>query len=82
MLGDLLEACRLLGFAAAPFVPNTAPRVAEQLGVEYPYADDGNGGPPLDALLEWGSGPTGGRIGTPAPLFPRLETEAALAADG
>ena len=81
VLGDLLEACRLLGFAAAPFVPNTAPRVAEQLGIDYPYADDGNGGPPLDTLLGWGSGPTGGRIGTPAPLFPRLESEAALAAN-
>ncbi len=81
VLGDLLEACRLLGFAAAPFVPNTAPRVAEQLGIDYPYADDGNGGPPLDTLLVWGSGPTGGRIGTSAPLFPRLESEAALAAN-
>jgi len=81
VLGDLLEACRLLGFVAAPFVPNTAPRVAEQLGIDYPYADDGNGGPPLDTLLGWGSGPTGGRIGTPAPLFPRLESEAALAAN-
>ncbi|MGO9180254.1 MAG: methionine--tRNA ligase [Candidatus Limnocylindrales bacterium] len=81
VLGDLLEACRLLGFAAAPFVPNTAPRVAEQLGIDYPYADDGYGGPPLDTLLGWGSGPTGGRIGTPAPLFPRLESEAALAAN-
>ncbi len=79
VLGDLLEACRLVGFAAAPFLPNVAPRLAEQLGVPYPYAPDGNGGPPLGDLLRWGSGPTGGRIGVPAPLFPRLETEAQLA---
>ena len=78
VLGDLLEACRLVGFAAAPFIPRTAPRVAEQLGVPYPYEPDGNGGPPLGELLDWGSGPSGGRIGTPVPLFPRLETEAEL----
>jgi methionyl-tRNA synthetase len=81
VLGDLLEACRLVGFAAAPVLPQTAPRIADQLGVDYPYRDDGNGGPPLDALLEWGSGPAGGRIGTPTPLFPRLETEAEPAPD-
>jgi len=81
VLGDLLEACRLVGLAAAPVIPQTAPRIAVQLGVEYPYRDDGNGGPPLDTLLEWGSGPVGGRIGTPAPLFPRLETEAELSPD-
>ncbi len=81
VLGDLLEACRLVGFAAAPVIPQTAPRIADQLGVEYPYRDDGNGGPPLDTLLEWGSGPAGGRIGTPTPLFPRLETEAELSPD-
>ena len=79
VLGDLLEACRLVGFAAAPFIPNVAPRLAEQLGVPYPYAPDGNGGPPLEELLRWGSGPAAGRIGVPAPLFPRLETEAQLA---
>ena len=79
VLGDLLEACRLVGFAAAPFIPNVAPSLADQLGVPYPYAADGNGGPPLDELLRWGGGPAGGRIGVPAPLFPRLETEAQLA---
>jgi methionyl-tRNA synthetase len=79
VLGDLLEACRLVGFAAAPFIPNVAPRLADQLGVPYPYGADGNGGPPLDELLRWGGGPAGGRIGVPAPLFPRLETEAQLA---
>jgi hypothetical protein len=52
--------------------------VAEQLGVPYPYEPDGNGGPPLGELIDWGSGPSGGRIGTPVPLFPRLETEAEL----
>jgi methionyl-tRNA synthetase len=72
-LGDLLEACRLITFAAAPFLPASAPRAAAQLGVAYDYAADGNGGPPLDQLLHWGAGPTDGQLGTAAPLFPRLE---------
>ena len=63
VLGDLLEACRLLGLAGAPFLPATAPRVLAQLGYDYPYGADGNGGPPIRGLLEWGSGPgTDGRV--------------------
>ena len=78
VLGDLLEACRLLGLAVAPFLPATAPRVLAQLGYGYPYGPDGNGGPPLAGMLQWGSGAgAGGRVTAPEPLFPRLETEAA-----
>jgi methionyl-tRNA synthetase len=74
VLGDLVEACRLLALAAAPFIPNTAPRVLAQLGYEYPYGPDGNGGPPLEEELAWGAhAGEGGRLGSPEPLFPRLE---------
>ncbi len=77
VLGDLVEACRLAGLAAAPFLPGTAPRIADLLGLAYPYAPDGNGGPPLLAELEWGAHATElGRLGTPVPLFPRLDVEA------
>jgi methionyl-tRNA synthetase len=76
VLGDLLEACRVVTFAAAPYLPATAPRAAEQLGVPYPYGPDGNGGPPLPELVAWGAGPAGGSVGAAAPLFPRLEIEA------
>jgi methionyl-tRNA synthetase len=76
VLGDLLEACRLLGLAAAPFLPTTAPRVLAQLGYDYPYAADGNGGPQVIGLLGWGSqAGSPGRVGAPEPLFPRLEVE-------
>jgi methionyl-tRNA synthetase len=76
VLGDLIEACRLLGLAAAPFLPNTAPRVLAQLGHPYPYAPDGNGGPPLADELRWGAhAAEDGRVGTPEPLFPRLDVE-------
>ena len=82
VLGDLVEAARLISLAAAPFMPSVAPRALEQLGYAYAYAADGNGGPPLLEELEWG-GHAGdaGTLGTPAPLFPRLESEAAAEAD-
>ncbi|MDQ3492437.1 MAG: methionine--tRNA ligase [Chloroflexota bacterium] len=75
-LGDLLEVCRLVSLAAAPFMPNVAARAASQLGVEYLYGADGNDGPPLVELLRWGAAPAGGQVGAPEPLFPRLEAEA------
>jgi hypothetical protein len=75
VLGDLLEACRVVSFSVAPYLPAASPRAAEQLGIGWPYAPDGNGGPDLRALVGWGAGPSGGRIGGAAPLFPRLEAE-------
>jgi methionyl-tRNA synthetase len=77
VLGDLLEACRLIAFSAAPFMPEAAALAAGQLGVDFDYGPDGNGGPPLADLVTWGSIPPGGRIGAVAPLFPRLELDAA-----
>jgi methionyl-tRNA synthetase len=77
VLGDLVEACRLVGLAVAPFMPAIAPRILEQLGHEYPYGADGNGGPPILERLAWGAAAGPGRVtDTPAPLFPRVETEA------
>ncbi|HEY8439398.1 MAG TPA: methionine--tRNA ligase [Candidatus Limnocylindrales bacterium] len=76
VLGDLAEACRLLALAAAPFLPGTAPRVLAQVGYQYPYGDDGNGGPPLREELAWGvHAGEAGRVRAAEPLFPRLDTE-------
>ncbi len=81
ILGDLVEACRLVALAAAPFIPNTAPRVLAQLGYGYGYGRDGNGGPPLIDELRWGAhAAESGRVGTAEPLFPRLEAELAASA--
>ncbi len=75
-LGDLVEACRLVGLAAAPFLPNTAPRLLLQLGHAYTYAPDGNGGPMLLPELSWGvHAGVAGTLGSPEPLFPRLDVE-------
>jgi methionyl-tRNA synthetase len=83
VLGDLVEASRLVGLAVAPFMPDAAPRVLAQLGYDYPYGDDGNGGPPILDALRWGAGAAEpGRVGTAEPLFPRLETEAVETAIG
>ena len=77
VLGDLIEACRLVGLAAAPFMPSIASRVLEQLGYDYPYGPDGNGGPPIADELTWGAwAGEAGRVSAPEPLFPRLEVDA------
>ena len=76
VLGDLVEACRLVALAAAPFMPRTAPLVLGQLGYRYPYAADGNGGPPLADELRWGAHAVdAGQLGAAEPLFPRLDVE-------
>ena len=79
VLGDLVEACRLVGLAAAPFLPGTAPRLLAQLGHGYPYGPDGNGGPPIVDELAWGAhAGEAGRMAAPEPLFPRLDVETDL----
>ncbi len=78
VLADLVEACRLVGLAVAPFMPGMAPRILEQLGYPYEYAADGNGGPALLDRLAWGAAAGPGRVTpTPTPLFPRAEAEVA-----
>ena len=78
VLGDLIEACRLVALAAAPFMPRTAPRVLAQLGYSYPYGDDGNGGPALLDELRWAAHEgEAGTLAAPEPLFPRLEADPA-----
>ncbi len=75
VLGDLVEAARLISLALAPFMPSVAPRALEQMGHGYLYGPDGNGGPPVLGALTWGAGDSSGRLGTAAPLFPRLDVE-------
>jgi methionyl-tRNA synthetase len=76
-LGDLLEACRLVGLATAPFMPGAAKRVFGQLGLDWPYQDNGSDGPALAEQLGWGAGWSTGRMGQPEILFPRVEIDAA-----
>jgi methionyl-tRNA synthetase len=83
VLGDLLEACRLVALAVAPVMPGAAPRVLAQLGYAYPWDERGLGGPPLLDELAWGvHAHEPGTLAPPTPLFPRLESEVAEAAPG
>jgi methionyl-tRNA synthetase len=76
VLADLIETCRLVGLAIAPFLPQTAPRILAQLGYAWPYRPDSNGGPPLLDELRWGAhAGEAGTLTNAEPLFPRLETE-------
>jgi methionyl-tRNA synthetase len=83
VLGDLIESCRLMGLAVAPFMPTAAPKILAQLGYEYTSGSDGNGGTAVLPLLEWEAGfVAGGRVAAAQPLFPRIEIEAATPTAG
>ena len=75
VLGDLLEACRLVALYAAPAMPESAARVWSLLGHEWPYDTAGRGGPARAKLAAWGSLAPTGPLGEPSPLFPRLDVE-------
>ncbi len=74
-LADLLEACRLIALAGAPFMPAVAERVYSQLGLEFVYGADGTGGPPIAEQAAWGGAWVSGKIGTSEILFPRVEID-------
>src|SRR4051794_10944700 len=76
VLGDLLEACRVVSLGFAPFMPDAARRVHVQLGLTFEYDGSGRGGPALAELGAWGAAGEGGKIGPSEILFPGLETEA------
>ncbi len=65
VLYNLAETCRLLAIMLWPFLPGTATRIHQQLGL--------SGEPNSWAAATWGGLPPGQAIGTPAPLFPRKE---------
>jgi methionyl-tRNA synthetase len=73
VLGDLLEACRVVALGYAPFMPSAAARVSVQLGLDHGYDERGAGGPPLSQVVAWGSAP-GGKIGAAEILFPRVDS--------
>jgi methionyl-tRNA synthetase len=77
VLGDLLEACRVVSLAYGPFMPTASRRVSGQLGLDYGYDDRGAGGVPLHEAVVWGSAAPG-KVGTAEILFPRAETATEL----
>jgi methionyl-tRNA synthetase len=70
-LYHLAEAVRILAEAIAPFMPETAGKIFEQLGVTGER-------PPLREALAWGLLPADGCVTRGEPLFPRIELEDAV----
>ncbi len=66
VLYNLVETCRVLAVLLWPFLPDTATRICEQLGL--------NGAPSQFSLSAWGGLAEGQQVGKPVPLFPRKET--------
>jgi methionyl-tRNA synthetase len=75
VLAVMAEACRILGHLMAPFTPESAAKMLEQLGADGPYDGRGDGSPGWESLLAWGGAAAGDgrRTGEPVPLFPRTE---------
>jgi methionyl-tRNA synthetase len=75
VLGELLEACRVIALTVTPFMPDASVRMLQQLGHGHPYGADGNDGPDVGTLVAWGAAREAGTVAEPVPLFPRLEVE-------
>ncbi|MBV8949462.1 MAG: methionine--tRNA ligase [Actinobacteria bacterium] len=70
VLGDCLEALRIVALLASPVIPNAAGELWGRLGLD--------GSPEEQRLPEaaaWGLLPAGSRLEKGAPLFPRLDAE-------
>jgi len=65
VLYNLVETCRILATLLWPFVPDTALKLHQQLGLQAPPNR-------MDAVA-WGGLATGHSVGEPAPLFPRKD---------
>jgi methionyl-tRNA synthetase len=67
VLYTLAESVRIIGTLLEPFVPNTARRIHEQLGLTQGVTGT------WSESRQWGRIPAGTRVASPEPLFPRLE---------
>jgi methionyl-tRNA synthetase len=68
VLGDCLEALRIVALLASPVIPNASAELWRRLGLE--------GTPEQQRLPDaatWGRLPAGSRLEKGAPLFPRFE---------
>jgi methionyl-tRNA synthetase len=73
VLGNLVEALRLIAVQLRPFIPEGADRVAAQLALDSPDA------PGDTASTEWGNSLAGVALPKGTPVFPRIEREADVA---
>ena len=66
----MAESLRIISGLISPALPQTAPKIRQQLGCADPSAPFS-----LTALKVWGEIPAGQKINKAAPLFPRIEVE-------
>jgi methionyl-tRNA synthetase len=67
VLYNLAEVLRIVAILISPFMPNTAPRIWQQLGLgDLPAIRLGD-------AQHWGHMPAGTVVASPEPIFPRIE---------
>lgn len=77
VLYNLAESLRVSAVLISPFMPQTAPRIWSQLGLDdvKPFGEVR-----LEEIRGWGGYPAENHIGVPEPIFPRIETDEEKAA--
>ncbi len=68
---NLAESLRIISVLISPFMPETAPKIWAQIGMEKDFASVRLS----DVKTRWGSIPAGQHIGKAEPIFPRIEVE-------
>ena len=72
VLYNAAEACRVIGILIAPFMPETADKIMEQLGIDTPVNQQG-----LDSIQKWGWIQPGTLTHQGEQIFPRIDDKAA-----
>lgn len=72
VLYNLIESLRIISVLISPFMPITAPKIWNQLGLIQNFKDV-----QLDDIKIWGQTPSAIHIGMPEQIFPRIEIETA-----
>jgi methionyl-tRNA synthetase len=69
VLGDCLEALRVVALLASPLIPRATAELWRRLGYATPVVDER-----LPDAAAWGRLPAGAPLDKGTPLFPRIET--------
>lgn len=69
VMGDALEALRIVAVLASPAIPDTAQAVWERIGMTGAVTDQR-----VPAAVEWGTYPAGSPVVKGDPLFPRIRS--------
>lgn len=67
---NLVESLYKIAVLISPFMPDTAKKITEQLGLDVDFYNLR-----LEEIKKWGIYPKGNKLNTPEPIFPRIEYE-------